>query len=105
MEEVALTYPSYEEGAAPLELYVDASSVGAGACLMQMQDGEYKPIAYASMSFTETQKRYSTTERELHAIRFGVNQFRAFPSEHTLKYIPTTSPSCTYRICAGQMQD
>ena len=77
-KEVTLSFPDYSEEAAPLELYVDASDVGAGACLVQDQGDEYRTIGYASMAFSSTQSRYSTIERELTAIRWGVRTFRPF---------------------------
>ena len=77
-EEVKLAYPDYAVTAEPLELHVDASGYGAGACLVQWQGGEHRVIAYASMSFSPTQQRYSTTEREIAALRWGVKTFRAF---------------------------
>ena len=77
-EDLSLAFPDYRKGAAPLELYVDASGVGAGSCLMQMQNGEYKPIAYSSTAFSDTEQRYSTIERELLALRWGVKNFRSF---------------------------
>ena len=77
-EEVKLAYPDYAVTAEPLELHVNASGYGAGACLAQWQGGEHRVIAYASMSFSPTQQRYSTTEREIAALRWGVKTFRAF---------------------------
>ena len=44
-EEVTLSFPNYGPEAKPLELYVDASGVGAGGCLLQQQEGSYKRIA------------------------------------------------------------
>ena len=76
--EVTLSYPDYSDGAEMLELFVDASGVGAGGCLVQMQGGEYKTIAYSSMTFTPAQCNYSTIERELLAIRWGIKTFRSF---------------------------
>ncbi|XP_047740946.1 uncharacterized protein LOC125179330 [Hyalella azteca] len=77
-EEVTLAFPDYSEQADELELFVDASGTGAGACLMQKQQGNYKTIAYSSTTFSDTQCRYSTIERELEAIRWGIKTFRAF---------------------------
>ena len=77
-KEIELTYPDYRENAEPMELSVDASGVGAGACLAQRQEGEYKIIEYASMTFSGAQKRYSTTERELAALRWGVKTFKSY---------------------------
>ena len=78
MEEVSLSYPDFGEDANPLDLFVNASGTGVGACLMQLQGEEHKPIAYASKAFSSTEKRYSTTERELLAIRFGIQSFKTF---------------------------
>ena len=77
-EDLSLAFPDYREGAAPLELYVDASGVGAGSCLMQKQGEEYRPIAYSSTAISETEQKYSTIERELLALRWGVKNFRSF---------------------------
>ena len=77
-EDVMLTYPDYSKGANKMELYVDASGTGCGSCLMQKQQGEPKVIAYNSMTFSNTQRRYSATDREMTAIRWGVNNFRCF---------------------------
>ena len=76
--ELELGYPDYSESAEKLELYVDASNVGAGAYLAQKQQGEHRIIGFASMSFTETQLKYSTIDRELAALRWGVKTFKPF---------------------------
>jgi hypothetical protein len=78
LEDVTLSYPNYSASAEKLELFVDASCVGAGGCLVQKQGGQYRTIGYSSMTFTPAQSRYSTIERELVAIRWGVQAFRSF---------------------------
>lgn len=78
MRDVLLSYPDYGKDAPKMELYVDASSTGSGAYLMQKQGNEYKVIAYNSMTFSETQRRYSPTDRELAALRWGIQNFRCF---------------------------
>ena len=77
MKDVLLSYPDYSKEANKMELYVDASSTGCGAYLMQRQQ-EYKVIAYNSMTFSDTQRRYSPTDRELAALRWGISNFRCF---------------------------
>lgn len=77
-EEVSSTFPDYSETANPMELYVDASGKGSGACLAQRQGDSVKVIAYASSTFSEAELRYSTVERELAALRWGVKAFRPF---------------------------
>lgn len=77
-KEITLAYPNYDDKINKLELYVDASNVGAGACLTQKQNGQFKTIGYCSMTFSDTQKNYSTIERELAAIKWGCEIFRPF---------------------------
>ena len=77
-KEIELTFPNYLDTKNKLELWVDASETGAGACLAQRQDGQLKIIAYASMVFTSAQQKYSTLERELAAMRWGINTFKTF---------------------------
>ena len=77
-EEVELAYPDYSKDAESLELWVDASSYGAGAYLAQMQENNHRIIGCASMTFTPTQLGYSTFERELAALRWGIKTFKPF---------------------------
>ena len=78
IKDIKLAFPDYSEVASPLELFVDASATGVGVCLTQRQNGELRVILYDSHAFTDTQRTYSTIERELAAIRWGVKTFRAF---------------------------
>ena len=64
----------------PLRLTCDASLFGSGYVLSQNQPdpvaGELteRAIAYGSRNFTETQQRYTVTERELLAVVFAVEK-------------------------------
>ena len=78
VKDVTLAFPDYSADAEPLELYVDASGVGAGACLSQKQNEDNKVIAYASTTFSPAEYHYSTIERELAALRWGVKALRPF---------------------------
>ena len=78
VKDIELAYPDYSDQSEPLELYVDASGYGAGACLAQKQGEVTRVIGYASMSFSAAQQRYSTTEREIAAIRWGVKVMRPY---------------------------
>ena len=78
VEDVTLAFPDYSKQANKLELFVDASSKGAGACLVQKQNNIYCTIGYASTTFSDTETRYSTIDRELIAIKWGIKIFRAF---------------------------
>lgn len=58
------------------ELYVDASSIGIGAVLVQFsQSGNPRIIACASKALTMTEQRYPQTQREALAIVWGVERF------------------------------
>ena len=76
--EMELAFPDYSQNAHPLQLFVDASATGAGACLCQNQNDVLRVILYDSHNFSETQRKYSTIERELAAIRWGVKACRPF---------------------------
>lgn len=78
LTDLELAFPDYSDGAAKLELWVDASATGAGAYLAQQQNGMHRVIGFISMTFTPTQMSYSTLERELTALRWGVKTFRPF---------------------------
>ena len=77
-KDIELTFPDYGEEASKIELWADASNVGAGAYLSQEQEGVKRIIGFASMSFTGSQLNYSTLERELTALRWGIKTFKPF---------------------------
>lgn len=70
-----LQYPDFQR---PFVLTTDASNVALGAVLSQGTIGSDKPIAYASRSLNETERRYSTIEKELLAIIYAVKHFRPY---------------------------
>ena len=60
-------------------VFVDASPHGLGAILAQQQsDGSMRPISFASRCLSPTEQRYSQTEREALAIKFGCLRFRHY---------------------------
>jgi hypothetical protein len=57
----------------------DASNASCGACLYQIgEDGVQKIVAYASKCFTDVQRRWCVTRRELFAIIFALRHWRHF---------------------------
>ncbi|XP_070385024.1 uncharacterized protein [Dermacentor albipictus] len=57
----------------------DASSFGLGAVFLQTQpSGERRPVAFASRSMTDTEKRYSQTEKEALAMTWAIQRFDEF---------------------------
>lgn len=60
-------------------LVVDASDIGAGAVLLQKDNkGIDHPLCYFSKKFTNTQKRYCTTEKELLALILALQYFEIY---------------------------
>ena len=56
-------------------LRTDASSTGLGAVLLQYIGGEAHPVAFASKILLPRETRYSTIERDLLSIIWGVKKF------------------------------
>ncbi|CAB4012866.1 Hypothetical predicted protein, partial [Paramuricea clavata] len=60
-------------------LTVDASLVGLGAILSQIQeDGTIRNISYASRTLTPTERCYSQTEKEALAVVWGCKCFHLY---------------------------
>ena len=55
-------------------VYTDALDDACGAQLLQKYDGTELPIAFLSHTFTETQRKWSTTEQEAYGIHYGVTK-------------------------------
>ena len=62
------------------EIVVDASPVGLGAILCQIdpESDERQVVAYASRSLTKTEQRYSQTEREALAVVWSCEHFHLY---------------------------
>ncbi|CAG2198867.1 Transposon Ty3-I Gag-Pol polyprotein,Transposon Ty3-G Gag-Pol polyprotein,Retrovirus-related Pol polyprotein from transposon 297 [Mytilus edulis] len=59
-------------------LDTDASNIGIGAVLSQIQENKEKVISYASKKLDRVQQRYSVTRRELLAVVTFIQQFILF---------------------------
>lgn len=70
---VMLAHPASD---APLILQVDASDNAVGAALHQIVNENLQPLGFYSKRMTETQKRYSTYDRELLSAYQGIKHFR-----------------------------
>ena len=89
-----LTFPTPN---AETAIFVDASVSGCGAVLRQRPEksNARKPLSFYSHSFSLTQSRYSTFDRELLAIRYlAIKQFRYFIEGRTFTVFTDHAPHC-----------
>ena len=63
---------------APTKISADATSYGLGAVLMQKNNFTWCPVAYASRSTTETERRYAQIEKEALAVRRACEKFSTY---------------------------
>ena len=66
------------DNAGQFVLDVDASDVGIGGILHQIQDGRERVIAYASRALNKAERNYCITEKELLAVRYFIEYFRQY---------------------------
>jgi hypothetical protein len=74
--ELVLQLPDFNK---PFRVYADACQYGVGAALEQPSDvdvKQWKPVAFFSKHLSETQQKYSTSERELLAIILACEHFK-----------------------------
>ena len=70
-----LAYPNDSD---PYILDTDASDDSIGGALYQVQQGQERPISFASASLTPAQKKYCTTRKELLAVVVFTRRFRHY---------------------------
>ena len=82
----------------PFEGMCDASDLAIGVVLGQREDGRPHVVFYASKTWNEAQRNYTTTEKELLAVVYALDKFRAylvgsdiviFTDHSALKYLLT----------------
>ena len=71
----SLTWPNDSD---PFILYTDASDIGVGAILVQLQGNVEKPIGCYSRKFTETAQRWSTIEKGFFSLFSSVLYFQSY---------------------------
>ena len=59
----------------PFEVMCDASDLAIGAILGQREDGKPHVVHYASKTFNEAQRNYTTTEKEFLALVYALEKF------------------------------
>ena len=86
----------------PFEVMCDASDLAIGAFLGQRKEGKPYVVYYASKTLNEAQRNYTTTEKELLAVVYALDKFRAylvgsdiviFTDYSSLKYLLTKKNS------------
>jgi len=81
----------------------DASDLAIGAVLSQVQDGEERPICYASQLYNKHERNYNVTRKELLAVVTFVRNFRQYLlGRTTLRYSGSSghrSQSASKPVC------
>ena len=62
----------------PFEVMCDASDFAIGAVLGQREEGKPYVVYYASKTLNEAQRNYTTTEKEVLAVVYALDKFRAY---------------------------
>jgi hypothetical protein len=68
----------------------DGSGISIGAILSQMQDGQWRPIAYISKSLSDMEQNYHATDLELLAIIFALKEWRHYLIDASEQFLLVT---------------
>ena len=87
-----LAFPDFKK---PFVIQTDASGTAIAAVLLQYQDGFWKPIAFSSRKLTETETKYSATERELLAVTEAYKNFYSTVFDRDITFYSDHEPLST----------
>ena len=62
----------------PTHVHTDASNIGLGATLVQVNEGVEWPVQFFSRVLREAEKNYATIKKELMAVFYAVKKFRPY---------------------------
>lgn len=79
MESPMLHFLDYSK---PIIIRTDASQLGVGGILLQVEDAVEKPVSYVSRAFTAQEGRWSTIEQEAYGIYFAITSMDHFIKGH-----------------------
>ena len=95
-----LGFPNY---AMPFELHTDASGLGLGAVLYQMQEGKKRVISYASRGLTKSERNYPAHKMEFLALKWAVTEkFRDYLYGHSFTVYTDNNP-LTYVLTSAKL--
>ena len=95
-----LGFPNY---AMPFELHTDASGLGLGAVLYQMQEGKKRVISYASRGLTKSEWNYPAHKMEFLALKWAVTEkFRDYLYGHSFTVYTDNNP-LTYVLTSAKL--
>lgn len=93
LEDVTLAFPDFSNGALFYST-TDASNTAIGSCLSQGTLPHDRPIYFFSKTLNETQRKYSTIEKELLAIVESIKAFRPYLYGRYFVLITDHKPLC-----------
>ena len=91
MTEVTLAFPNFEK---PFKLSTDASNFAIGGVLSQTDDltGEDRPITFYSRWLSDTERNYSTVDKEAFSLIYGLKYNRPFIHGREVELISDSEP-------------
>jgi transposase InsO family protein len=107
---------AYADFSVEFFVHCDASGVGLGAILYQVQDEETRVIAYASRTLKPSERNYHSSKLEFLALKWSVCEpfriylghapmFRVFTDNNPLVYIMSQKPNATTQRWVSELAD
>jgi hypothetical protein len=84
--------PEYPDFSKEFILVIDTSNDGIGVILWQGQIGKDLLIAYASRNLNGAERNYTTREKELLAVVWGIKHFRPYLYSRKLTIVSNHKP-------------